>query len=99
MPTGKLEWGRILGRLSPYTIPKAGSAHVGCGFDLCRGLSDATPRIRFETENDDILAHHGEMIKFTAMLLARGMKEETAAGLIGGNFFRFFRECLPCSEQ
>lgn len=86
-------------RHAEYLVSKAGSAHVGCGFDLCRGLSDATPRIRFETENDDILAHHGEMIKFTAMLLARGMKEETAAGLIGENFFRFFRECLPCSEQ
>lgn len=82
-------------RQAEYLISVAGSGHVGCGFDLCRGLSEATPRIHFAVEDDDLLAHHGEMVKFTAMLLARGMKEEDAAALIGGNFLRFFRECLP----
>ena len=66
----------------------------GFGFDLCRGLSEATPRIRFAAEDDDILAHHGEMYLLTAMLLERGMKEETVTGLIGGNFLRFFRQQL-----
>ena len=41
-------------------MEKAGEAHVGLGLDLCRGLSEATPRIRFQTDSDDILAHHGE---------------------------------------
>ena len=81
-------------RHAEYLVSKAGDAHVGCGFDLCRGLSEATPRIYFETEDDDILAHHGEMVKLTAMLLARGMREDTVVGLIGGNFLRFFRERL-----
>lgn len=78
-----------------YLISRAGEACVGLGFDLCRGLYEATPRIHFETENDDLLAHHGQMEEFTAMLLARGMKEETVIRLIGGNFLRFFREVLP----
>lgn len=79
-------------RHAEYLVLKAGADHVGFGFDLCRGLSEATPRIRFETEDDDILAHHGEMLLLTAMLLERGMKEETVTGLIGGNFLRFFRQ-------
>ena len=81
-------------RQAEYLVGKAGEEHVGFGFDLCRGLSEATPRIHFETENDDILAHHGEMVKFTAMLLSRGMREETVVGLIGGNFLRYFRSRL-----
>ena len=59
------------------------------GNDFIRGIP-----IYFETEDDDILAHHGEMVKLTAMLLARGMREDTVIGLIGGNFLRFFRERL-----
>lgn len=74
-----------------YLVSRAGKEHVGFGFDLCNGLSASTPRIRFETEEDDILLHHGEMPLLTAALLARGMEEETAAGLIGGNFLRFYR--------
>ena len=81
-------------RHAEYLVLRAGNEHVGYGFDLCRGLSESTPRIRFNTEDDDILAHHGEMVKLTAMLLARGMKEETVIGIIGGNFLRFFRKSL-----
>ena len=81
-------------RHAEYLVSKAGADHVGFGFDLCRGLSEATPRIRFAAEDDDILAHHGEMYLLTAMLLERGMKEETVTGLIGGNFLRFFRQQL-----
>ena len=84
-----------LARHVEYLVEKAGEAHVGLGLDLCRGLSEATPRIRFQTDSDDILAHHGELLKLTAILLSRGMKEETVAAVAGGNFLRFFRERLP----
>ena len=77
-----------------YLTEKAGAGHVGCGFDLCNGLSASTPRIRFETEADDLLAHHGEMPLLTAMLLSRGMPEETVIGLIGGNFLRYYRSVI-----
>lgn len=77
-----------------YLIARAGKAHVGFGFDLCNGLYASTPRICFETEEDDILAHHGEMVRLSAALLGRGMTEETLIGLIGGNFLRYFREIL-----
>ncbi len=78
-----------------YLTACAGPEAAGCGFDLCRELSRAVPRICFETEDEDVLAHHGEMKKMTAMLLSRGMREETIAGLIGGNFLRYFRRVLP----
>ncbi len=78
-----------------YLVSQAGEEHVGLGFDLCKGLYASTPRICFEAEeDDDILAHHGEMIDLSAMLLARGMKEEVLAGILGGNFLRYFRSML-----
>lgn len=82
-------------RHAEYLAARAGKNCVGIGFDLCRGLYETTPRIHFETENDDLLAHHGEMEQFTAMLLARGMREEAIIGLLGENFLRFFRQVLP----
>lgn len=77
-----------------HLIRIAGPAHVGYGFDLCKGLEDATPRIRFETENYDVLAHHGEMVKLTALLLQRGMDTEAVKGVVGGNFLRYYRRIL-----
>lgn len=77
-----------------YLISQAGAEHVGLGFDLCNGLSASTPRIHFQTEEDDLLAHHGEMLLLTAELLGRGMKEETLIGLLGGNFLSYFRRIL-----
>ena len=72
----------------------AGPDHIGYGFDLCKGLEETTPRIQFETENYDVLAHHGEMVKLTAALLQRGMDEEAAKGIAGGNFLRYYRSIL-----
>ena len=72
----------------------AGPDHIGYGFDLCKGLEETTPRIQFETENYDVLAHHGEMVKLTAVLLQRGMDEEAAKGIAGGNFLRYYRSIL-----
>ena len=67
---------------------------MGYGFDLCKGLEETTPRIHFETENYDVLAHHGEMVKLTAALLQRGMDEATAGAIAGGNFLRYYRRIL-----
>lgn len=77
-----------------YLVNRAGEDHVGLGFDLCNGLNDATPRIRFDGEPDDLLLHHGEMPLLTAALLSRGMSEETAVKIMGGNFLRYYRSIL-----
>jgi len=77
-----------------YMTKTAGAGHVGYGFDLCRGLAASTPRIRFETESDDLLENHGEMRLLTAMLLSRGMKEADVIGIIGGNFLRYYRSVM-----
>lgn len=77
-----------------HLVRVAGPAHVGYGFDLCRGLEATTPRIHFETENYDVLAHHGEMVKLTALLLQRGMDEAAVKGVAGGNFLRYCRGIL-----
>ena len=74
-----------------HLVRIAGSKHVGYGFDLCKGLEETTPRIHPETENYDVLAHHGEMVKLTAALLQRGMDEATARAIAGGNFLRYYR--------
>lgn len=52
-----------------HLVRIADPEHVGYGFDLCKGLEETTPRIHFETEIYDVLAHHGEMVKLTAALL------------------------------
>jgi membrane dipeptidase len=67
---------------------------VGFGFDLCNGLSAATPRIHFETQEDDLLAHHGEMVLLSAKLLERGMSEECLVKILGGNFLRYYRSVI-----
>lgn len=72
----------------------AGENHVGFGFDLCNGLSASMPRLNAQTEEDDLLLHHGEMPLLSAALLGRGMTEDALAGVIGGNFLRYFREVL-----
>lgn len=77
-----------------HLVARAGAEHAGFGFDLCNGLSASTPRIHFEAEEDDILAHHGEVLSLSAALLERGMAEEVLTGLIGGNFLRYFRSVL-----
>ena len=77
-----------------HLVRIAGPEHVGYGFDLCKGLEETIPRIHFETENYDVLAHHGEMVKLTAALLQRGMDEATAGAIAGGNFLRYYRRIL-----
>ena len=77
-----------------HLVRIADPEHVGYGFDLCKGLEETTPRIHFETEIYDVLAHHGEMMKLTAALLQRGMDEATAKGIAGGNFLRYYRRIL-----
>lgn len=77
-----------------YLTARAGEDHVGLGFDLCNGLNDAMPRIHFDNGGDDLLANHGEMPLLTAMLLSRGMTEETVVKIIGRNFLQYYRSIL-----
>ena len=77
-----------------HLVRIADPEHVGYGFDLCKGLEETTPRIHFETEIYDVLAHHGEMVKLTALLLQRGMDTEAVKGVVGGNFLRYYRRIL-----
>lgn len=77
-----------------YLLSAAGEDHAGFGFDLCNGLSASTPRLTFETEEDDLLLHHGETLLLSAALLERGVKEETLIKLIGGNFLSYFQTVL-----
>lgn len=46
-------------------------------------------------EKADCFLHHGQIPLLTAALLQRGMDEETATGILGGNFIRFFEDVLP----
>lgn len=93
-PTNRKEALICLCRHAEHLAAVAGAEHIGYGFDLCNGLSAATPRLSFETEEDDLLKNHGEMELLTAALLSRGMKEEEAAGIIGGNFLRYYRSVI-----
>jgi len=78
-----------------HLVAKAGAGHVGYGFDLCNGLDRIRPGVDVTAlVFDDLLAHHGEMIQLTATLLSRGMEEETAIRIIGGNFLDFYRSVL-----
>lgn len=77
-----------------HLLSTAGEDHVGFGFDLCNGLSASIPRLAFETEEDDLLLHHGETLLLSAALLKRGIKENTLIKLIGGNFLSYYRTIL-----
>ena len=77
-----------------HLVAVAGEDHVGFGFDLCNGLSAATPRLNFKAEEDDLLLHHGEIPFLSAALLGRGMKEDALIKILGGNFLQYFRSVL-----
>lgn len=48
-----------------------------------------------QPEKCDCLLHHGQIPLLSAAFLQRGMAEETAAGMIGGNFLNYFNIVLP----
>lgn len=78
-----------------HMIDVMGAEHVGYGFDFCDSYTAAEHRTAGHPHYDDCLLNHSQVPLLTAALLQRGMKEETAKGLMGGNFLRYFLEMLP----
>ena len=78
-----------------YEVSKIGIDHVGFGTDLCDSYVRACEDCSFTSEPDDCLSNHGELLKVSALLLQRGMKEEELKKIISQNFYRYFMEMLP----
>lgn len=77
-----------------YMVNLVGPAHVGFGFDLCNSYYDSELKFKYEPHNSDSLYSHAEAVLITEELLRRGMSEEHAKLIIGGNFYRVFSEIL-----
>ena len=77
-----------------YMINLVGPKHVGYGFDLCNNYYDSELKFKYEPHNSDGLYSHAEAVLITEELLKRGITEEDAKLIIGGNFFRVFSEML-----
>ena len=85
-----------------YEAGKAGSAHVGFGFDLCDSYDRAEYALRKKKDESakapkeaDCLVDHGQIPLVTAALLARGMQEEDVIGIMGENFINYLKAILP----
>lgn len=77
-----------------YMVNLVGPKHVGYGFDLCNSYYDSELKFKFEPHNSDSLSSHEEAVLITEELLRRGMSEEDAKLIIGGNFYRIFNDIL-----
>jgi membrane dipeptidase len=77
-----------------YMVKLVGPKHVGYGFDLCNSFYDSELKFKFKVQNSDCLASHEEAILLTEEILKRGISEEDAKLIIGGNFLRIFSEIL-----
>lgn len=77
-----------------YMVEMVGPAHVGYGFDLCNNYYESEMKFKFESHNSDSLSSHADAVLLTEELLRRGMSEENAKLVIGGNFLRFFNDIL-----
>lgn len=77
-----------------YMVNLVGPKHVGYGFDLCNSYYDSELKFKFEPHNSDSLSSHAEAVLITEELLRRGMSEEDAKLIIGGNFYRIFNDIL-----
>ncbi len=75
-----------------YMVNLVGAAHVGYGFDLCNSYYESELKFKFEPHNSDSLDSHADAILITEELLRRGMSEEDAKLIIGGNFYRIFND-------
>lgn len=77
-----------------YMVKLVGPAHVGYGFDLCDSYYDSELKFKYESYKSDCIASHAEAVLITEELLRRGMSEEDARLIIGGNFYRIFNNVL-----
>lgn len=77
-----------------YMVNLVGPEHVGYGFDLCNSYYDSELKFKYEPHNSDGLRSHAEAVLITEELLRRGMTEEDAKLIIGGNFLRIFSDTL-----
>ena len=70
-----------------------GSRHVCLGFDFCDGFRDFM-NMGSSMPTYDVVAGHGAIPAFAAVLLERGYPEEEVRGILGGNAMRVFRKVL-----
>lgn len=77
-----------------YMVNLVGAKHVGYGFDLCNNFYDSELKFKYVTHNSDSLNSHAEAVLLTEELLKRGITEDDAKLIIGGNFYRVFHEIL-----
>lgn len=77
-----------------YMVNLVGAKHVGYGFDLCNNFYDSELKFKYVTHNSDSLSSHAEAVLLTEELLKRGITEDDAKLIIGGNFYRVFDEIL-----
>lgn len=84
----------MLCRHVEYEVALAGIDHVGYGFDFCDSYTEAEPRLPGAWNRADCLGDHSHVPELTAALLQRGMREEDAVKIIGGNWVRYFKEML-----
>jgi len=63
------------------------------GFDFCDEFRELSPSPK-ESPNYDCIKGHARCFELTAELVARGMKEEDIAKVIGGNFLQFLERTI-----
>lgn len=77
-----------------YMVNLVGSSHVGYGFDLCNSYYESEMKFKFEPFNSDSLSSHADAVLLTEEILKRGISEDDAKLIIGGNFLRVFNDVL-----
>lgn len=85
----------LLCRHVEYGASVTGIDRVGYGFDFCDSYEKAEPRFPGPLYPDDCLRDHSHIPELTAALLQRGMPEEDAGKIIGGNWIKYFGKMLP----
>lgn len=85
----------MLCRHVEHVVSLVGINYVGYGFDFCDSYMEAEPRLPLAWNRSDCLGDHSHVPELTAALLKRGMREEDAVKVIGGNWVRYFRKLLP----
>ncbi|WP_313340856.1 membrane dipeptidase [Sedimentibacter sp.] len=77
-----------------YMVKLVGASHVGYGFDLCNNYYESEMKFKFEPFNSDSLSSHADAVLLTEEILKRGISEDDAKLIIGGNFLRVFNDVL-----